>query len=230
EWQEKASKVEQLEKNTLALQNTIDHLEHRLEIANVEKIDAEEQLFNIQSQRTPFDPKPPKLQVPLAPAENRQSTRTSMSTKTRQSDVHIEQLRTAIIEREATIGEKDRALRMVERQLEHHQLLLQAEIKRHATITLLADIDDDPLPDLTSLASKEDIERWIERLQNRLKKEREKSKSEGKKPIGDLESVVEDLRKEIDFYVREIIYYKLDIRGYKSDIKKLKSFAARMGN
>lgn len=307
EWQEKARKVDQLEKSTLALQNTIDHLEHRLEMANCEKLDAEEQLFNMQSQRTPFDPTPPKLQVPgpAEPSHSRQSAHMSMSTvfssgsptshvnesndpstlaafishierlqeqikqkdartaeleqenrrllesrgqlerdhkelslqsdiqgqllkKTKDSDIHIDQLRTAIIERESVIGEKDKALRMAERQLEHHKLLLHAEIRRHATMSLLADTKDEPLPDLTSLASKEDIDRWIVRLQARLKKE--SLKAPGKKPIDDLDTQITDLKQEIEFYVREIIYYKLDIKGYKSDIKKLKHIATRMGN
>jgi hypothetical protein len=76
--------VDQLEKSTSALQNTIDHLEHRLEMANCEKIDAEEQLFNLQSQRSPFDPKPPKLQMPAhappAIPSDRQNSHMSMST------------------------------------------------------------------------------------------------------------------------------------------------------
>ncbi|KAF2263516.1 hypothetical protein CC78DRAFT_271318 [Lojkania enalia] len=304
EWQEKASKVEQLGKNSLALQNTIDHLEYRLEMANTEKLDAEEQLFNLQSHRTPFDPKPPKLQVP----NNRQSAHTSISTvfssgaggsptgyhnesqdpttlsafishierlqeqikqkdsrvteleqvnerlrldrenlerdnqklnlqsdiqtqllqKAKTTDAHIEQLRTAIIERESIIGDKEKAIRMAERQLEHHKLLLHAEIRRHATLSLYADVQDDPLPDLTSLASKEDINRWIERLQNRLKKEKSKFLENEQSSVHG--SIVDDFKKEIDFYVREIIYYKLDIKGYKSDIKKLKHLATRMGN
>lgn len=304
EWQEKASKVEQMEKTTLALQNTIDHLEHRLEIANCDKVDAEEQLFNLQSQKSPFDKKPPRLEVPLHQNDNRQSARTSMSTvfanespisqnggqepttlaafishierlqeqirqkdlrnseleaenerlrhsydrlqsehrelnlqwdiqgqlltKTKKNDIHIEELRNAIIQRETTIGEKNKALQQAERQLDHHKLLLEAEVRRHATLTLLAEVDNDPLPDLASLASKEDIDRWIERLQKRLKKE--KAKRGGDEDVDDLQATVEDLRKEIDFYVREIIYYKLDCRGYKSDIKKLKRIAAQMGN
>ncbi|KAJ4291156.1 hypothetical protein N0V90_010354 [Kalmusia sp. IMI 367209] len=296
EWQEKASEAEQLKKSTMALQNTIDHLEHRLEIANTDKVDAEEQLFNIRSQKSPFDPKTPKLQV----LENRQSTRTSMSTvfanespisqsdhdpttlaafvshidrlqeqirqkdihiarleaenyqlrqnydrlrnehreldlqsdiqsqlltKTKQNEIHIEELRTAIIKREAMIGEKSKALQQAERQLEHHKLLLEAEIRRHATFALLADANGNPLPELTSLASKEDINRWIERLQKQLSKD--KAERAGQKAEGD--STIENLRRENDFYIREIIYYKLDCRGYKSDIKKLKRIAAQMG-
>ncbi|KAF2794990.1 hypothetical protein K505DRAFT_374250 [Melanomma pulvis-pyrius CBS 109.77] len=303
EWQEKASKVEQLEKGALALQNTIDHLEYRLEVANVDKLDAEEHLFNLQSNRTPFDqPMPPKLQVPPVP-HSRMSAHTSMSTvfstgspishandsqdpttlaafiahierlqeqlkqkeshtadleqenkrlrqdyenlereyqelslqwdiqgqlirKTKESDAHIEQLRTAIIDRESIIGEKSKSLRMAERQLEHHKLLLHAEIRKHANLSTLVDAPGDPLPDLTTLASKEDIDRWIERLQARLKKEHAQYPSKERSS----ETAADDLRREVDFYVREIIYYKLDIKGYKSDIKKLKHIATRMGS
>lgn len=297
EWKEKARQAEGLEKSSLALQNTIDHLEYRLEVANTDKVDAEEQLLNLRSHRTPFDPKSPKLQVP----DYRQSTRTSMSTvfanespisqnehepttlsafishidrlqeqirqkdsyivelkaendqlrrnynrlqnehreldlqtdiqgqlltKAKQNEIHIEELRTAIIKREAMIGEKSKALQQVERQLEHHKLLLEAEIRRHASFALLADTKGNPLPELTSLASKEDIGRWIERLQKQLSKD--KAERLGKK-VKD-ETATEALRRENDFYIREIIYYKLDCRGYKSDIKKLKKIAAQMGD
>lgn len=296
EWQEKANKAEELKKSTMALQNTIDHLEYRLELANVDKVDAEEQLLNLRSHRTPFDPKSPQVQVP----ENRQSTRTSMSTvfandspisqsdqepttlsafvshiarlqeqvrlkdmqiteldadnkqlrvkynrlrnehreldlqsdiqdqllkKAKQNELHIEELRTAIIKREAMIGEKSKALEQTERQLSHHKLLLEAEIRRHANLTLLADAQGNPLPELTSLASKEDIDRWVERLQKQLSKD--KAEKVGRKAGS--ESAIEALRRENSFYVREIIYYKLDCRGYKSDIKKLKKIAAQMG-
>ncbi|KAJ4348218.1 uncharacterized protein N0V89_009590 [Didymosphaeria variabile] len=289
EWQEKASKAEELKKSTMALQNTIDHLEYRLELANVDKVDAEEQLLNLRSHRIPFDPKSPKLQLP----DNRQSTRTSMSTvfanespisqsdqepttlaafishierlqeqvrvkdmqiaeldadnnqltvkynkmrsdarglvlqsdihdqllqKAKQNEIHIEELRSAIITREAMIGEKSKVLQQTERQLSHHKLLLEAEIRRHANLLLLADAEGNPLPELTSLASKDDIDRWIERLQKQLNKD--KAEKIGSK-AGD-ESTIEALRRENDFYIREIIYYKLDCRGYKSDIKKLK--------
>jgi hypothetical protein len=296
EWQEKANKAEELKKSTMALQNTIDHLEYRLELANVDKVDAEEQLLNIRSHRTPFDPKSPKVQVP----ENRQSTRTSMSTvfandspisqsdqepttlaafishierlqeqarvkdmqiaeldadnnqlreeynrlrsehrkldlqsdiqdqllkRARQNEIHIEELRTAIIKRESMIGEKSKALQQTERQLSHHRLLLEAEIRRHANLTLLADAEGNPLPELTSLASKEDIDRWVDRLQKQLNKD--KTEKIGRKAGN--ESTIDALRRENEFYVREIIYYKLDCRGYKSDIKKLKKIAAQMG-
>ncbi|KAF2730438.1 hypothetical protein EJ04DRAFT_579840 [Polyplosphaeria fusca] len=308
EVQDKAKRAVQSEKTILAMQNTMDHLEYRLDMANSEKLDAEEQLLNLQLQRSPFDPKPSKLQTL---ANSRQSAHTSMSTvfssgatgsptshqnesdnpttlsafishierlqeqlkqkdsriddleqtneqmqiehhqlqqdhkelslqsdiqgqllqKTKSTDIHIEQLRTAIIERESIIGEKDKAIHMAERQLEHHKLLLQAEIRRHATLSLYADEYADPLPDLTSLAAKEDIDRWIERLQKRMKKEwKENVEPPTTEPENTLQAVIDDLRKEIDFYVREIIYYKLDIKGYKSDIKKLKHIATRMGS
>ncbi|KAF2679079.1 hypothetical protein K458DRAFT_422507 [Lentithecium fluviatile CBS 122367] len=305
EVQKKASKVEQLEKSTLALQNTIDHLEHRLEIANCVKVDAEEQLWNLRRQRTIFDViESTGPRDSSRPADHRQSTRTSMSTvfanespineneseepktlsafiahierlqeqirqkdtraasidveldrlrrrndqleserqglnlqldihgqllaKTKKNDIHIDELRNTIIQREAMIEEKNKALSMVERQLEHHKRLLDAEVKRHAIFTLHAEVKDDPLPDLTTLASKDDIDRWIDRLKRRLKKEN--SQKAGLHPTDDHETVVQDLRKEIDFYVREIIYFKLDCRGYKSDIKKLKKVVAQMGN
>jgi chromosome segregation ATPase len=66
EWQDKASAFDKVTKNVQALQNTIDHLENRLEIANTERLDAEEQLFHLQKQKSPFDLSLPKLQVPAA--------------------------------------------------------------------------------------------------------------------------------------------------------------------
>lgn len=309
EWQEKASKAEQLEKSTLALQNTIDHLEHRLEMANAEKLDAEEQILNLQSGGSPFDRIPPKLRVPeqstMHVHADQQTAHMSMSTvfssgsptshspevqdsstlaafishierlqeqikqkdttvtelereserlrrnnkqlehehkelslqldiqgrllvKTTDSEAHIAKLHAAIIDRESTIGEREKSLHRVERQLEHHKMLLHAEIRRHATMSLLANVEQDPLPGLSSLASKEDIDRWVARLRARLRKEKPQV-GQTRSP-GDLQSLVDDLRQEIDFYVREIIYYKLDIKGYKSDIKKLKHFAARIGS
>jgi hypothetical protein len=305
EVQEKASKVEQLEKSTLALRNTINHLEHRLDMANCDKVDAEEELFNLRRQRSIFDPKPWLSNQGISQtADHRQSTRTSMSTvfanespinenetdepktlaafithierlqeqlrqkdvrsaatnveldrlrrrndefqderqeltlqldiqrqllaNTKKNEIHIEELRSAIVQCEIMIREKDKALVMVERQLEHHKLLLEAEVKRHATFTLYADMQKDPLPDLATLASKDDINKWIDRLQKRLKKETFRQK--GVQFVDDPETKIADLRKEIDFYVREIIYFKLDCRGYKSDIKKLKKIAAQMGN
>ena len=150
--------------------------------------------------------------------------------KTRRTDKHIEQLRTAVIDRETIIGEKERSIRAVERQLEYHKLLLQSEIRRHATLTLYAAVDNDPLPELGTLVAKKDIDRWIESLHQRL--EREKAASHGKEAVDrdSNEAHVNNLRQEIDFYVREIIYYKLDIRGYKSDIRKLKKITAQLSS
>ncbi|KAF1843913.1 uncharacterized protein K460DRAFT_153963 [Cucurbitaria berberidis CBS 394.84] len=308
-WQEKADKAEKLAKSVQALQNTIDHLENRLEIANIERLDAEEQLFNLQVQKSPFDVALPKLQMP-SDADRRetkvsQNPHMSMSTvfssgsptspetesqelstlatfiahierlqdqvrqkdtyiaelevdlgqlrmkhgqleqehnetslqldiqnrllrETQQTDTHIEQLRTAIIDREAIIGEKEKSIRAVERQLEHHKLLLRAEIRRHTAMKLHIAVEDDPLPELTSLAGKGDIDRWIDKLNQRLKKEQQTSER------GDLtttsEAQIESLRQEIDFYIREMIYYKLDIKGYKSDIRKLKRITAQTSN
>ncbi|KAF2018372.1 hypothetical protein BU24DRAFT_491344 [Aaosphaeria arxii CBS 175.79] len=300
QWQEKAKKVEKLEKSTAAMQNSIDHLSHRLELANCDKLDAQEALLNARMRQSPFDPKLPNQHLSNhLPNEPHMSMSTVFSSgspsshgndphesstlaafiahierlqeqlkqkdvslgeadekygdlrdqhellvrehhdltlhcdiqskilgKNKQSEIYIDQLRTAIIERESMIGEKDKALRMVERQLEHHKLLLHAEIRRHATMSLFTDTNTEPLPDLTSLASKEDIDRWILRLQARLRKDVSSEGSDNQFS----QMNIDDLRKEIDFYVREIIYYKLDIKGYKSDIKKLKNIAQRMGD
>ena len=69
EWQGKASKAEEVAKSVQALQNTIDHLENRLEIANIERLDAEEQLFNLRVDKSPFEAILPKLQLPAAPRD-----------------------------------------------------------------------------------------------------------------------------------------------------------------
>jgi DNA repair exonuclease SbcCD ATPase subunit len=147
--------------------------------------------------------------------------------KTRQTDTHIEQLRAAIIDREAIINEKEKSIRDIGRQLEHYKLLLQAQIRRYATMMLHGTGTDNTLPDLNTLAARADIDSWIEKLHERL--EKEKSSSSGKRPLDPQEAQIANLRREIDFYVREIIYYKLDIRGYKSDIKKLKRATAQLG-
>jgi chromosome segregation ATPase len=55
ELEDKAGHADKLAKSIQALQNTIDHLESRLEIANVERLDAEEQLSNLREERSPFD-------------------------------------------------------------------------------------------------------------------------------------------------------------------------------
>jgi hypothetical protein len=148
--------------------------------------------------------------------------------KTRRTEAHIEQMRSAIIDHETIINEKEEALFAIERQLEYHKLLLQAQIRRHATMTLHAAANDNPLPELNKLTTRADIDKWIERLQERLKKE--KPMASESRPTDPKESQIADLRQEIDFYVREIIYYKLDIRGYKSDIKKLKKITTQLSS
>jgi len=305
DYQKKASAVEQVEKSTVALQNTIDHLEYRLEMANVEKVELEEQLWNLQRMRHIFDPKhPPGLPFPPEKPDNHlQSIRTSMSTvfanespsnesdlsdprtldafrdqierlqqetrrkdasiaatdveldrlqrtndrledesqdlrlqleiqaqllaKTKKDEIHMHELRTAIMQRENLIGDKNETLATVKAELKHHKQLLQAEVKRQAMFRLYGEVQDD-LPDLTTLASKYDISRWIDGLKLRLKKQN--SKNPRSHPANDPETIIEELRDEIDFYVQEIIYFKLDCRGYKSDIKKLKKAAAQTGS
>lgn len=297
EAEDQASKAQRLVSSAEALQNTVDHLESRLEIANTEKLDAQEELFNMRALKSPFDAQFPELQMPVQdahesrdtvfsndsqPGRRRDSTAT-LSTfvahieqledeishkdvyiadlegdsmqlrqmldqvhqqcddinlqldiqnellgKRKQTDAHIEQLRTAIMERETVIEEKEKSVRAVERQLEHHKLLLQAEIRKHATISRYVADETDPLPELTALATKKDIDRWIRKLNQRLKKA--KPMSPAKASTTAIEAHVDDLRNEIDFYVREIIYYKLDIRGYKSDIKKLNRITAQLGS
>ncbi|KAJ4359434.1 hypothetical protein N0V95_002181 [Ascochyta clinopodiicola] len=293
----KASEVQQLASNAEALQNTIDHLESRLEIANTEKLDAQEELFNTRALKSPFDAQFPGLPLPAQdahvsmdtvfsadtqPAQQRDSTATlstfvahieqlqdeirekdayisdlegdsaylrqmldhvnrqcdeinlqlsiqdKLLRKTKETDKQIEQLRSAVMEREAVVGEKEKSIRKIERQLEHHKLLLQAEIRKHAATSRHLAGESNPLPELTALATKGDIDRWIQKLNQRLQKG--KSMSSAKEPTTALEAHVENLLNEIDFYVREIIYYKLDIRGYKSDIKKLNKITAQLGS
>lgn len=60
EWESKASEAQQLASSAPALQNTIDYLENRLEIANTEKLDAQEELFNMRALRSPFDAQCPE--------------------------------------------------------------------------------------------------------------------------------------------------------------------------
>jgi hypothetical protein len=148
--------------------------------------------------------------------------------RTRRTDSHIEQLRAAVVDREAIIIKKEKSIRAVERQLEHHKLLLQAQIRRHAIMTLHSAVDSDPLPNLSTLTTRTDIDKWIEKLQERLQEE--KSMISGKEIHHPDGAHVTNLRQEIDFYVREIIYYKLDIRGYKTDIKKLKKITAQLSS
>lgn len=307
EWQGKASTYEKLEKSAKALQNTIDHLEYRLEVANSEKLDAEEQLFNLQLGQTPFHggqsqrnaPETPRLNTdvrnahmsmdtvfssdsPIVINEGQDSTtlgafvshierlqeevrqkdariadlekmcedhqrtyalldreqremslqadiQEELLKRAKQAESHIAELRAAILERESTIQEKEKEVRMAERQLDYHKLLLHAEVRKHATMSLFSGKPVEPLPDLASVASKEDVDKWVARLQARLKKEKTGGARSAPNRPEDMATVVKDLRQEIDFYVREIIYYKLDIKGYKSDIKKLKNITARMG-
>lgn len=148
--------------------------------------------------------------------------------KTRRTDKHIEQLRAAVIDRETIIGEKETSIRAIEKQLEYHKLLLQSQIRRHAVLTLHDSVKQDTLPDLEELVARKDIDRWIERLHQRLKQEQ--AANHDKDPINPAEAQLAGLREEIDFYVREIIFYKLDIRGYKSDIKKLKKITTQLSS
>ena len=339
EWEDKASEAERLAKDNEALQNSIDHLEHRLEMANAERLDAQEEVFNLRTRKSPFDPKAtlhsqeqstaPKevrLQVlqssdiyspgglncdkcswltspqarPIPGPDAHTSTSTVFSTdspsdgpqdagepttltafvahidrlqgqlrekevhiselqadreylqqrhgeleqerdganleleiqnslmeRTQQTERYVEQLRTAVIDRESIIGEKERLMCTMEKQLEHHRLLLQAEIRKHGAMLRHNFIKQEPLPELTALASKKDIDRWIQKLNQRLKSE--KPVNEVGRPAGSVEGQLQDLQDEIEFYVREIIYYKLDIRGYRSDIRKLKKATGQMG-
>lgn len=295
EAESKTSEAQELVSSAEALQNTIDHLESRLEIANTEKLDAQEELFNMRALKSPFDASFPDFQRQDQNAhesadtvfsadlssDRRRDSNTSeyvahieqleddirqkdayiadlegdssllrqmleqvnhqcdeinlqldiqneLLGKSKETDVQIEQLRTAVLDREAVIGEKEKSVRAVERQLEHHKLLLQAEIRKHATTSRFLADEADALPELTALATKKDIDRWIQKLNQRLRKA--KPMTPVKAPITETEALFEDLRNEIDFYVREIIYYKLDIRGYKSDIKKLNKITAQLGS
>lgn len=297
EAESKNSEAQRLVSSVEALQNTVDHLESRLEVANTEKLDAQEELFNMRALKSPFDASFPELQMHgqnahesadtvfstgSSPGQRRDSTETiskfithveqledeirekdgyiadlegdsnllrqmldqanhqynemnlqldiqnELLGKTKETDAQIEQLRTAVMDREALIGEKEDSIRAVERQLEHHKLLLQAEIRKHATTSRYFTNESNPLPELTTLATKKDIDRWIQKLNQRLRKA--KPMTPVKAPMTETEALFEDLRNEIDFYVREIIYYKLDIRGYKSDIKKLNKITSQLGS
>lgn len=293
EFEDKAAHADKLAKSTQALQNTIDHLESRLEIANTERLDAEEQLSNLMDGKSPFDlnPKgPPSTSHPASDGHMSMSTVFSSASpisseldsqenetlasfiahiarlqdqvrekdgrivkleKEREQlrranmelgqehkttavrpdidhpDTHMERLRAAILNRESVIEEKDKVICTVQRQLEHHKLLLQAEIRRRAAMKLhMACEGEDSWPELASIARREDIDRWMDRLHERLR--REQSKQKGKALADTPDVQMESLRQEIDFYVREIILFKLDIKGYKSDIRKLKKITAQM--
>ncbi|KAF2851212.1 hypothetical protein T440DRAFT_467942 [Plenodomus tracheiphilus IPT5] len=308
-WQAKADEANGLEKSTKALQNTIDHLESRLEIANTARLDAEEQLCNMRADRSPFDTILTKLGIPITTSLRTnmatQNPHVSMSTvfsnaspsspddeaqelstlsvfvthierlqdqvtqkdarmfeldreieelrskyahlqvehnevtlrsdiqadllqKSQQADTYIKRLRTSVFDREAVIGEKEKSLRAVERQLHLHKLLLQAEIRRHAKVKLARGVEDEALPALTTLAKQEDLDRWISNLNRRLQKNQPAGGTVGE--LSEHGAEIESLRREVDFYVREIIYYKLDIRGYKSDIRKLKRITSQLSS
>ncbi|KAL1800500.1 hypothetical protein ACET3X_000842 [Alternaria dauci] len=302
EFEDKATHADKLAKSMQALQNTIDHLESRLEIANTKRLDAEEQLSNLRNDKSPFDLSSLTSQVPssadpttfgpridrsigfsgasptsseLDSQENstlaafvahvahlqdqvrekdlyiadlekelQQLRQTSpqlerghntpaanlvtqdQSREAHRTDTYMGQLRNAVLNREAVIEEKDRDIRAIEKQLEHHKLLLQAEVRRNAAMKLHIATEADSWPELTSLARREDIDRWMDRLHERLRREQPKTK--GKALIDTPDVQMETLRKEIDFYVREIILFKLDIKGYKSDMRKLKKVTAQM--
>jgi hypothetical protein len=53
EWEGRANEPEQLAMSGHALQDTADQLEARVEIANSAKLDAEEQLFDLQADKSP---------------------------------------------------------------------------------------------------------------------------------------------------------------------------------
>ncbi|EMD97439.1 hypothetical protein COCHEDRAFT_1124954, partial [Bipolaris maydis C5] len=148
--------------------------------------------------------------------------------ETRASDKLIEQLRNAVINRESTIMENEEAIHTLTRQLEYHKILLQAEIRQHTAMKLFVAEEEQPLPELRSLAKGADIDCWIEKLHERLKRER--PNDEDIATVDTPEAKIERLRREIDFYVREIILFKLDIKGYRSDIRKLKEMAANKGS
>ncbi|KAF1956529.1 hypothetical protein CC80DRAFT_59693 [Byssothecium circinans] len=79
ELEKKASKSE---KSTLALQNTVDHLEYRLELANVQKLDAEEQVYHLRTRTSPFNDanSANSLRDRSSKFKNHQSMRTSAGT------------------------------------------------------------------------------------------------------------------------------------------------------
>lgn len=80
-WQQRAEEANTEFKNAQALQNTIDHLENRLEIANIEKLDAAEQLLNFQLQRSPFDVSFPRPEtVPQVGGDNIKVSRSQLHT------------------------------------------------------------------------------------------------------------------------------------------------------
>jgi len=169
-----------------------------------------------------------QLKVERDEATLRSEIQADLLQKTQRSDTYIESLRSAVFDREAIIAEREKSLRSVERQLALHKLLLQAEIRRHATAKLKGTGDDDTLPAITTLAKQEDIDRWMSNLHRRLLKDQLAKGSP--EELSEHEAELRGLRQEIEFYVREIIYYKLDIRGYKNDIRKLKRVTTLLGS
>jgi hypothetical protein len=198
----------------------IDRLQDQVREKDVHITDLEEDRMLLQQRHSQLE----QIYNKLALHSEIQS---DLLRKTRRTDTHVERLRTAIVDRETMIVEKDKTILAVERQLEYHKLLLQAEIRRNAVIKLHLAADDDPLPDLASLAKREDIDRWMSKLNQKLKKEHPSSET----GVADTPQAQMDiLLQEIDFYVHEIIYFKLDIKGYKSDIRKLKKITAQLGD
>jgi hypothetical protein len=297
EYEKNASKVAHGEKSTSALQNTVDHLEYRLQMANIEKVELEEHLWHLQRMRHIFDPKSPST-LPLPPVDRQSMStifandspinesdpsdpksvnafldrieclnqqlrtkdkamaatdveldglrrtidgledeardlrlqldiQTQLLAKTKKDEIHMHELRTTIMQREKVIGDRNGELSTLKTQLDHHKQLLQAGVKRQAMYKLYGEVQDD-LPDLNTLASKYDIDRWIEGLKSRLKQY--KAKTAGLHSVDSPKTTIEELREEIDFYVSEIIYFKLDCRGYKLDIKKLKKTVQQMSS
>lgn len=278
---DKVMRANKLVEKIQTLNNTVAHLESRLEIANTNRLDAEEQLSAWKDQKSPFDlifPEPPasasglygsKKSAQTAPVAHIEALQSQVKEKdthiaelkaeieslqqrhnelehehkrvavqsdlqhellreTRASDKLVEQLRTAVVNHESTIMENEQTIHALRRQLEYHKLLLQAEIRRHTVTKLYVAAEEHSLPELTTLAKREDIDLWMEKLHEQLK--REQSENESKAVTDTPEAKIESLRHEIDFYVREIILFKLDIKGYKNDIRKLKELAAHQGS
>ncbi|KAF2661536.1 hypothetical protein K491DRAFT_565734, partial [Lophiostoma macrostomum CBS 122681] len=127
EWQEKARKVEQLEKGALALQNTIDHLEYRLEMANCEKVDAEEQLLNLHCQRSPFDPTPPNISTVFSSGSPTSHHNESQDPSTLAAFIsHIERLQEQIKQRDERYTE----LEQQNQHLRNSQEQLRRDLKK----------------------------------------------------------------------------------------------------
>lgn len=186
----------------------------------------ETQIDQLQNEKDELAQKHDQLQRDHEATNLQMDIQNQLVKKTRRTDARIEQLRTAVLDREAIISEKAKSSRAIERQLELHKLLLQAQIRRNATLTIHTAVDNAALPELSSIAARADVDKWIERLQQRLK--RDKGADQGPRSDDPNEDLIADLRREIDFYVREIIYYKLDIRGYKSDLKKLNRITSQL--